>query len=249
MPGWNIVRIASVTSTMDEIDALAEAGAPDRTVVVAEEQTAGRGRAGRQWTAPAGSGLFLSILYRPALEPALLGPLPLIVGSAVADAIEIAFGIDCRLKWPNDILGSSGKLGGILVTSKLAEGRLRFVSIGVGINCTATKGDLPPGGASILSEFGKRIAPSDVLPVLLDQVDRRLAEFERAHGRPELDNWLARAAFLGEVVAIIDQGRRREGRFVGVDADGALLLENADGVRVRIVSGDLTRGPRLLNDL
>lgn len=249
MPGWDIVRISVVASTMDEIDALAEAGAPDRTVVVADEQTAGRGRAGRQWTAPAGSGLFLSILYRPALKPALLGPLPLVIGSAVADAIEDAAGLSCRLKWPNDILGRGGKLGGILITSKLADGRSRFVNIGVGVNCMATKEDLLPGGASILTESGKRIAPSNVLPVLLDKVDRRLAEFERAHGRPALDDWLARAAFLGEAVAVVDQGTRREGQFVGVDSDGALLLEDADGALMRVVSGDLTRGPRLLNDL
>lgn len=234
---------------MDEIDALAEAGAPDRTVVVAGRQTAGRGRAGRTWTAPAGSGLFASMLYRPTVEAALLGPLPLLIGLAVADAIEDAAGVRCRLKWPNDVLGSTGKLGGILVATRLAGGHARHVNIGVGINCTAAANELPPGASSIFTETGAIVQPSNLLPRLLDQVDKRLTEFDCARGRTSLAGWLDRAAFLGEVVDIVDQGRGREGRFVGVDPDGALILVDANGAAVRVLSGDLTRGPRPLNDL
>jgi BirA family biotin operon repressor/biotin-[acetyl-CoA-carboxylase] ligase len=108
---------------------------------------------------------------------------------------------------------------------------------------------LPPGATSVLVETGRTVAPQALLSPLLDRIDQRLSEFERSHGRPDLAEWLDRAAFLGENVAIVDQRVEREGRFVGIDPDGALVLEDPSGASVRVVSGDLTRGPRQLNDL
>lgn len=249
MADWNIIRKTVVASTMDEIDALGEAGAPDRTVVVAGEQTAGRGRAGRRWQAPAESGLSFSLLVRPSVSPARLGPLPLLIGLAVAEAIEHCAEFRCRVKWPNDVLAPRGKIAGVLVSSKLAAGRVRFVNIGVGVNCTAAKESLPSGAASIVSESGRAITPANLLPRVLEAVDRRLVEFEQADGRPNMDDWLRRAAYLGEEVVVVDHGERRAGRFVGVEVDGALLLETDSGEHARVVGGDLTRGPRRPDDL
>jgi BirA family transcriptional regulator, biotin operon repressor / biotin---[acetyl-CoA-carboxylase] ligase len=244
MIDWRVIRRDSVASTMDEIDALGEMGAPSGTVVVAREQTAGRGRAGRTWSAPAGSGLFVSVLHRTSLPARELSALPLAVGLALADAIEEAAGLRCLLKWPNDLLTDGRKIAGVLVATKLSGESVRFANIGVGINCLVARDDLPPGAGSICSETGRPVAPEELLPKVLHQLERSLDAFERSSGRGDLDRWLARAAFLGEMVAVVDGGIRREGRFVGVDPDGALRLRTEDGETIRVVSGDLTRGPR-----
>jgi BirA family biotin operon repressor/biotin-[acetyl-CoA-carboxylase] ligase len=249
MADWTIIRKPVVASTMDEIDALGQAGASDRTVVVADEQTAGRGRAGRRWTAPSGAGLFLSMLVRTTVAPARMGPLPLLVGLAVAEAIETCASIRCLVKWPNDVLAPGGKIAGVLVTTKLDAGQVRFVNIGAGVNCAGTIDALPPGAASIFSESRDVVTPSALLPIALNAIGRRLGEFERADGRPGLDDWLRRAAFLGGEVVVVDRGEERAGQFVGVAEDGALLLEMGSRQRLRVVAGDLTRGPRRRDDL
>lgn len=243
---WSIVRRASVSSTMDEINRLGEAGASSGTVVVADEQTDGRGRAGRSWTAPAGTGLFCSVLYRPRLSADQVSVLSLVAGLAVAEAVERVSGASCRLKWPNDVLGRGGKIAGILVATRLARNELRFANIGIGVNCTTLSQELPTGAASILTETGKSITPVDLLHIVLDRLAFRLDEFERASGRPSLDAWRERAAFLGEPVRVVDRGAEREGILAGIDPDGALVLRDASAELIRVVSGDVTRGPRLV---
>lgn len=244
MPGWTIVRRDAVESTMDELNALADAGAPGGTVVIARSQTAGRGRAGRTWMSAPDSGLFLSALHRTDLPIPRLGPLPLLVGVAVAEAIEALGGPICRLKWPNDVLAPGGKIAGVLIASRSDGERARFVNIGIGVNSFASRDELPAGAASIFSETGRRVAPDELLAPLLACLTNALDHFERSAGKPDLGRWLARAAFVNDIVTVVDAGSTRTGRFVGVDPDGALVLESPSGERRRIVSGDLTRGPR-----
>ena len=244
MIGWNIIYRNVVASTMDEIDALGEEGVPGGTVVVANEQTSGRGRAGRVWSSPPGSGLFLSILYRPNLAAAALSSLPLHVGIAVAETIEFVSGQDCQLKWPNDVLVEGKKIAGILVTTRLQGDRVRFANIGVGINCLASNDQLPPDAVSIRTASGSRVAPKVLLPVVLDRLDSRLAGFEACGGQPPLSDWWNRAAFRNEIVRVVDGGAEKIGVLSGIGDDGALLLSDERGDVMRIVSGDLTRGPR-----
>jgi BirA family biotin operon repressor/biotin-[acetyl-CoA-carboxylase] ligase len=244
MIDWDVIHRDVVASTMEEIDALGESGAPSGTVVVANEQTSGRGRAGRAWTAPAGSGLFLSMLYRPDLTAAELSSLPLHVGVAVAEAIETASGVDCQLKWPNDVLVEGKKIAGILVTSRLRGERIRFANIGIGINCLTARDELPPEAASIWTAGGQTVAPNDLLPLVLDHLGARLAAFEARGGRTPLSDWWIRAAFRGAEVRVTDAGAEKVGILSGIGDDGALLLTNEQGEIMRIVSGDLTRGPR-----
>jgi len=244
MISWNVIHRASVASTMDEIDALGESGALSGTVVVAAEQTSGRGRAGRVWTAPPGSGLFFSILYRPDLDVSMLSSLPLHVGVAVAEAIEEVSGVACELKWPNDVLIDGRKVAGILVTTKLRGDRVRFANIGIGINCTSEPDRLPSGATSILSATGQEMSPADLLPILLGRIERRFEAFESADGRLSLADWWKRAAFRGESVQVINDGVGITGVLTGIETDGALLLAGERGERIRVVAGDLTRGPR-----
>ena len=142
--GRKIIRLQRVPSTMDVVDEYARAGAPEGLVVVAEEQTAGRGRAGRTWSAPAGSGLLLSVLLRPDVEPRLLGTLPLMIGVAVAEAVEAFVPSPCQLKWPNDVLLDGRKVAGVLIQSRLSGERTEYINAGIGINVNVSKSALPP---------------------------------------------------------------------------------------------------------
>lgn len=247
-PGWIIHRYATVPSTMNAAARLAALGARDRSLVVTAAQTAGRGRAGRSWTAPPGSALFCTLILRPRVPADRLTTLPLIAAVAVAEAIEQVAGVACRLKWPNDVwLGADPvrhKVAGILVTSSLRGPRVDHALVGVGVNLLAPHRELPPGATSIRAATGVNATADTMLLALLGTFDRNYDAFLDAMGRPSLAAWRARAALRHEWVAIEDAGRRREGRFVDIDDDGALVLESADGRTQRFVAGDLLRGPR-----
>jgi BirA family biotin operon repressor/biotin-[acetyl-CoA-carboxylase] ligase len=245
---WLIHRFDSVASTMEAAAELAVAGAPDRTVVVSQEQTRGRGRGGRTWNAPRGTALFCTLLVRPAVPAECLTILPLVTGVAVAETIEDLTGARVQLKWPNDVwLGDDSrrrKVAGILVSSRLRAGSIDHVLVGVGINVSTGLDALPAGATSLLAATGRDVTPDQVLPSLLSHFDGIYADFLALSGRPSLDPWRARAALTGEQVTIDDTSHGFQGIFGGVDDDGALILFAPDGTRRRIVSGDLVRGPR-----
>ena len=246
--GWLIHRYDRVASTMDVASQLARFGAPDRSAVVATEQTAGRGRAGRAWQAPPGSSLFCTLVLRPHVAPDRLSTLPLVTGVAVAEAIESLTDASVQLKWPNDIwIGSDPKrrkVAGILATSTLRDAAIDYVLVGIGVNVASDSGDLPEGATSLLAATRLRIDPLGVFHLLIARFSREYEAYEGADGRPSLDEWRQRAALLRESVTVEDAGNVHSGEFVGIDGDGALLLREPGGVVRRIVAGDLTRGPQ-----
>ena len=242
-----IRRLGTVASTMEEAAALASAGAPEGTVVVAESQSAGRGRAGRPWSDAPGRSLLCTVLLRPSVPPERLGLLSLVAGVAVAEAIEQSAGVPARLKWPNDVwLGDDParrKVAGILLQARTGPAAVDHALVGIGVNVTSPETDLPPGGTSLLVAVGREIGRDELLASLLNRLADGYADFCATGGFPDLDPWRRRAALLGEDVAVEQAGVTLVGRFVGVDDDGALLLQDDGGVR-RIVAGDLVRGPQ-----
>lgn len=215
--------LARVTSTMDIVHSLAAEGAPAGTVVLAEEQVAGRGRQGRHWHSPAGKGIWLGYLLRPRAQAAG-GVLALRVGLAVASALR-DLGAAPSLKWPNDILLGSRKAAGILCEAR------GWVAVGVGMN---VHGPLPPEvreHAVALDQVvprASRVAVLERLVPRLHQVGEApvLSADERAAYQAQ--DWLAGRQLLEPV----------RGRAVGVDLDGALLVETPLG-RERVVAGSV----------
>lgn len=220
----------------------AQRGAPSGSVVVCERQTAGRGRRGRSWLSAPGDSLTFSLLWRfPAGMPPPTG-LSLAVGVAVARALEDLGAADIGLKWPNDILADGAKLGGILVETLTAGGPHAAV-IGVGLNVRLPReiADAVDVRASAL-ESVMPYAPSRnlLLAGLLNALAAMLDDFERDGFAGFAEAWQSRHAHAGRLVRILADGAAPvEGRCVGVDADGALLLDTAMGVK-RIVSGDVS---------
>ena len=241
--GRRVIRRQSVSSTMDEIAALAARGEPEGTVVVAETQTEGRGRAGRAWAAPPGTAILCSVLLRPAVPAARLGSLGLVAGVAVAETVERATGLECRLKWPNDVWLDERKVAGILLSTRYAIDQCPRVVLGIGLNVNLPASSLPEGATSLLVATGKTYDRSALLDLLLARLDAGYRAYLGAGGAPDLSGWRRRAALVGEPVAVVVEGAARTGVLRGAADDGALLLELPDGRLERVVSGDLVRGP------
>jgi BirA family transcriptional regulator, biotin operon repressor / biotin---[acetyl-CoA-carboxylase] ligase len=149
---------------------------PEGAVVVADEQTEGRGRVGRQWLAPAGTSLLVSVLLRPDVEPARLPELSLVAGRACAEAIAEVAGLEIEVKFPNDVLVRGRKVAGIL--AEASEGR---VVLGIGVNVSQAAGDLPAEprtpATSLLLETGRPVDRAELLVALLDRLERRYDEW------------------------------------------------------------------------
>ena len=255
---WSEVLVVARTgSTNTDCAARARAGAPEGLVLAAEEQTAGRGRLGRTWLSPPRAALTFSVLLRPAgVPPARRGWLPLLAGVATATAVRHVSGLDARLKWPNDLLIGPRKLAGIL-----AEQSGDAVIVGIGVNVSAARAELPVTGAAALPGAA---LPGTSLPatsLLLEgsaSLDRErllreiLAEIERWYrawrgteipGDPQASG--LRAAYLGlcstvgrDVQAELSAGNIIRGTAAGIDADGRLIVRTPEG-EVAVGAGDV----------
>lgn len=241
--------LPSVESTNSALLAAAEDGAPHASVVVAEEQTAGRGRLGRAWTAPPRSGLFVSILMRPEVPVGAWTWLPLLAGVAAREAVARTAGLEVALKWPNDIVVAKGelegrKLGGILCETVAGAGENAIVA-GIGLNVTLREHELPVPQASSLVLAGAESTDRDPLLRAL------LRAFGTWYGRWSEAGGDARAAGLAEayreacttlgrqVRAELPGQRVVTGMATGLDAGGALLVTTADQEEVTIGAGDV----------
>jgi BirA family transcriptional regulator, biotin operon repressor / biotin---[acetyl-CoA-carboxylase] ligase len=220
-----VVLFDEVTSTLDVAHPLARDGALDGTLILAERQTAGRGRSGRAWASEEGAGIWSTLIARPTDEAAL-EVLSLRVGLAVARALEAFTSNEIRLKWPNDLVLDDGKLGGILIESRWREERVDWVAIGIGINCRMPR-DLPLARA--LREDADRVS---VLAAFVPAV-RAAAAARGALTALELHEYARRDWALGRRSTSPAAGVVR-----GIDARGALLVHTGAG-EVAVRTGSL----------
>lgn len=239
-----LIHVDSITSTMDLLGTLARAGAPAGTTVTADVQTGGRGRSGRAWTAPPGTALLLSTLLRPCRPVAEWGLLALLAGVAVARTIDPHIDSRCQLKWPNDVLIEGRKVAGILSVARRGSlPRSSFLMLGIGVNVTTQRSDLPPGATSV----GLHAPVSVPHPAVLDGLGSALARVHDEFRGGAVEEAVAeindRLAFRDETVVIEDGLRQHRGRQRYVTSDGSLVLESA-GRSIVVRSGELTRGPR-----
>jgi BirA family biotin operon repressor/biotin-[acetyl-CoA-carboxylase] ligase len=248
--GHQRIDLEACSSTNDEAARLARAGARHGTIVIADTQTAGRGRDGRSWLSPRG-GLYLSAVLRPPLPLRDVPPMTLAIGIALCDAAR-AVGAPCTLKWPNDVLVHGRKLAGVLIEAQSQGGRLDAVVIGIGVNLSAD----PSAAPSAASTAADGALSGSLHAITLDQaagaaIDREtfiasvLAQVERwvdrycSVGLPSIiAAWHERMAVGLAARATID-GAPLIGHIAGLDLDGALLLRDRDGRVHRVRSGDV----------
>jgi BirA family transcriptional regulator, biotin operon repressor / biotin---[acetyl-CoA-carboxylase] ligase len=240
-PDFSLRHVARTDSTQNVARKAAIAGAPEGFCCMADEQTAGRGRQGRTWSAPAGSALLASILIRRS--PTTTNGLPFAAGIAALDALDATVGVAAQLKWPNDIVLAGRKLGGILceVEPRASTPVEQAVAVGLGVNLN--EAGVPPAmGAISVSEVSSAPTPGELLRAWVEQLGRRLLTLE-AQGLPALlETWRLRAAGLGERVRAVGQGEVVAGVATGIDDDGALLITTPSGVR-RVIAADVHIAP------
>jgi len=276
-----VVRLSVVESTQTTAFGLAARGAPDGTVVVADHQSAGRGRRGRSWNDAPGTSLLASILVRPRIAPALLATFSIATAVAVAEALRRATGIEARLKWPNDVLARGRKLAGILVETRILPTAATGVSkpprtlgrpptvdadlappvtdaatrtsgrpptvdadlappvtmvIGVGVNLAqrAFPAELADRATSVAIETGRVPDRDSVLEAVLQEFDAWRWRLESQGFGQVRERWLALSESIGRRVKV----DAVSGLAVGLDVDGALLVDDGRGVQ-RIVAGEI----------
>jgi BirA family transcriptional regulator, biotin operon repressor / biotin---[acetyl-CoA-carboxylase] ligase len=242
--GCSIHYFVEVSSTQEVARKLAREGAPEGTVVIAETQTAGRGRLGRQWHSPPGVNLYLTVILRPTLRLAEVARLSLVAGVAAAEALEtVAPGL-VQLKWPNDVWLGGRKAGGIIAEAVTdSDDKVSCVLIGIGLNLNLGAdefpGELGQRATSVLVATGRPCDRAAVAAALFSRLDNRYRETESRGFEAIRPVFEAYSALTARRVTVVDGEARETGVVKGIDADGALLLETDRGMR-RIVAGDVT---------
>jgi BirA family transcriptional regulator, biotin operon repressor / biotin---[acetyl-CoA-carboxylase] ligase len=237
-PDWRIVYEQVVESTMDLAREAARRGWPDRSVFVCDYQTAGRGRRGRRWEAPAGAGLLFTLLLRSSDAPMQR---TMLASVALSEAIERLLGVEPSIKWPNDLLLGNRKLAGVLAEgySGPAGG---YVLVGCGVNANQDASDFASVGRAAVSleqAAGRAVHRGELLVVCLERFEGWLGLAPEARAAALRAEWERRLWGVGRTLRIRDQGEEFWAVVEGVGADGALLARDERGVARRIVSGEI----------
>jgi len=232
-----------IDSTNNYARGLAERGEPQGAIVIAERQTLGRGRLGRSWVSPPYVNLYCSIILRPTLPPAHTPRITLTAAVALADAIESFSPVAPVIKWPNDILAGGKKLAGVLTEAVSNSQRVEFVILGIGVNLNYSPDSMPPEirerATSLSVLAGKSVSREGFLRRLLQDLDRCYGILEETGFAALAPRWDARFGLRGRRVRVEMTDRTIIGRAIGIDADGALIIDAPDGGRQRIVAGDV----------
>jgi BirA family biotin operon repressor/biotin-[acetyl-CoA-carboxylase] ligase len=236
-----------IESTNAEAKSLAQDGAPEGTVVIAECQTAGRGRLGRRWTSPAGKGLLFSVILRPALPMSDAHLLTLVAATAAAEAVETHTGVTVRIKWPNDLYVDDRKLGGILTEVSGEQDEIDWVVVGVGINVNTEYGELPVPlrrtAASLKIAGGQLFDRSELLARILLSLEASYVATLRSGFDGALDSFRRRDYLSRKTVSVQTREGPIVGEALGIDDRGALLLQLPHRHVRRFYAGDVTLHP------
>ncbi len=243
LPGrWRrIVSLAETDSTQRVACELARQGTEEGTTVIADRQTAGRGRLGRSWYSPVSANLYCSIVLRPTVAPARVPQLALVIGLAVAETVSATSGLSAALKWPNDVLIRGRKVAGVLTEMEAEVERVHHVIAGIGVNLNAV--DFPPELAttatSLRLEGGRPVDRVAFTAALLGAVERRYERYLAEGFAPMRHEWEQISWLRGKEIRVTSSEGVLEGRVLGVDDDGALELATPLGRR-RVVAGEVT---------
>jgi len=233
----------SVKSTNDRAFQMAEAGAAEGTIVVAEKQTKGRGRLGRAWHSPPGTGIYLSIILRPKFRPEQAPGLSIMTALALAETVRNYCPNDTMIKWPNDVQIGKRKLAGILTELSTDRRAINFVIVGIGINVNQGVGHFPDGlkesATSLRRALRRKINRIDLLQSFLTQFEKEYLAYQK-YGLKKAHSRVKRySSLLGEDVTIRSGRTNTTGRVVDIDNTGRLILKTESG-KIAITAGEVT---------
>lgn len=241
--GQHIEYRQKVDSTQSVARELADGGAPEGFIVVADQQESGRGRLGRNWYSPSGAGIWMSMILRPNLELAMSPQITLLSAVAIIRAIRKVVDVDAMIKWPNDILINNKKVCGILSEMNAEWDRVSYIIVGIGVNVNTQKDDFPEElqekATSLALEFGHPISRAELVREICMRFEE-LYDLYLEHGFAPIKHlWESYAAFIGKKITVHAMDETSEGIFLGIDENGVLLLQTSDGIIKKIYSADL----------
>ena len=243
MENKKIIYYKQLDSTNTEIARLAAEGAVHGTVVVADAQTAGKGRRGRQWESPAGENIYMSILLRPDCVPDRAPMLTLVMAYAVARVLRESGFADVQIKWPNDLVLSGKKICGILTEMQLKENAIDYVVVGVGINVNTSKfpEELKDTATSLYLESGRMFDRENIIESIVEDFDELYRQFmetqELSFLREAYNNMLVN---VDKEVRVLEPGNEYTAYAQGINSEGELLVRTKEGEEKRIYAGEVS---------
>ena len=245
--GKRYVYMDSTESTNLEARRLAQQGAEEGTIVVAEEQSVGRGRLSRGWYSPFGKGIWFSLIVRPDFLPVEAPKCTLMAAVALTRAFHKMGLTSAGIKWPNDIMVNGRKIVGILTEKTGSMEEIAYIVMGIGVNVKTTQEELPEElkliGTSLTME-GLDIERTEAFKIILEELEHQYYEVLSNGFEQTLEDWKKLSVTLGQEVEVRAPGNTYEGLAVDLDNDGNLLVKVADGTIKRIVAGDVSIRPR-----
>lgn len=239
--GQKIYTFDVIDSTNNCARAVAGCGAKEGTIVIAEHQTAGKGRLGRVWKANPNENLMFSLVLRPKLAPDSINILSLYVAVAVAQAIEKVTGLQVECKWPNDLLINQKKVAGILIEGSVKQNMVEYVVVGIGINVNQQEfpHELQGKATSLLLESRKQIDRPTLFREAIAALEGQYKAVNTGGLPSVLPQWLSRSSMINKPISVSQQGTIISGVVTGLSADGGLVLKT-NGTEKTIFAGDVT---------
>jgi BirA family biotin operon repressor/biotin-[acetyl-CoA-carboxylase] ligase len=243
--GQHLYLFGEVESTNTVLCHLARSGATDGTVVLAESQRRGRGRLGQDWFSPGGVNLYASALFREPLAPRKAGVFCFIAGLALADAIK-DLGLHPAIKWPNDVLVDTKKVGGSLVECAIRDDTVEFLVLGVGVNLNVSAvslhdalGDAAAGATSVSAVMGHEVDRNAFAASYLNRLEDWALRYRTKGAAPVLDAWRDRDILTGRRVAVRGAAVSYDGRVLGVNDEGQLVVRDSLGSRHVVLTEEI----------
>ncbi len=235
-----IYSYKETSSTNDTAYHLAASGEKEGSVVIAESQTAGRGRMGRFWVSPKSKGAYFSVILRPDILPKEVSSITLFSALSVAKTIREMAGLAAFIKWPNDVFINNKKICGILTEMNAETDKINFVIIGIGININTKEELLPKGATSIMEARGAEISRVELVKGIFKNLDKYYKLFNSGQITEIIREYKEFSNFLGKRVQVEYHDAKLEGYAIDVDKEGALILRMDSGLNERILAGDVT---------
>lgn len=237
--GKKIYYFDYLASTMDLAMQLGMQDAPNGTLVLAESQTKGRGRLGRNWFSPKYKGIYLSLILRPKLLPLASPVLTLLSAVSICEVVKNITNLDVQIKWPNDILIHNKKIAGILTEMNAEMDKINFVVIGIGLNVNNDKKSLIAQATSLKEQSGQPVSRVALLAELMQRIENNYALLDEKGNKAIIDKWRLYSLTLGHRVKVYCQNKHIEGMAVDIDIDGSLLIRKDSGIIQKVSSGDV----------
>ena len=241
--GRQIRYFSRIDSTNQYAKRIAEEGAPDGTLIIADEQTAGKGRSGRTWVTPPAEAIAFTLLLRPKLSPDRISMVTLVMGLAVTNAVNSLYDVSAGIKWPNDVVIKGRKLCGILTEMSAEVRQVNYIVIGVGINANLTSfpEEIREIATSLKLELGRDINRAELIARVMTEFERLYAEFE-AQGDlgAVMQEYNELCLNAGSKVRVLDPNGEYTGTSRGINSMGELLVETEDGKMQEVYAGEVS---------